>query len=205
MLMSAPEQSAAARDEVQVVERARAGDLEAFEGLIGRHQQRVMRVVLSILKEPMDAEEVAQDVFLTVFEKIDHFRGDSSFSTWLHRVAVNAALMRRRKSKADRSVPLDDVMPPFDERGHLAVDIADWSQQAGDPVLAREAGEVIEAAVEKLDEMYRTVFGLRDVQGFSTEETAAILELSVPAVKSRLHRARLFLRRGLAEYFEKRV
>ena len=164
-----------------------------------------MRVVLAILKEPMDAEEVAQDVFLTVFEKIDHFRGDSSFSTWLHRVAVNAALMRRRKSKADRSVPLDDVMPSFDERGHLAVDIADWSQQAGDPVLAREAGEVIEAAVEKLDEMYRTVFALRDVQGFSTEETAEILELSVPAVKSRLHRARLFLRRELAEYFEKRV
>ena len=203
--MSAPEQSAAASDEVQLVERARAGDLEAFEELLGRHQQRVMRVVLSILKEPMDAEEVAQDVFLTVFEKIDHFRGDSSFSTWLHRVAVNAALMRRRKSKADRSVPLDDVMPSFDERGHLAVDIADWSQQAGDPVLAREAGEVIEAAVEKLDEMYRTVFGLRDVQGFSTEETAEILELSVPAVKSRLHRARLFLRRELAEYFEKRV
>ena len=203
--MSAPEQSAAASDEVQLVERARAGDLEAFDELLGRHQQRVMRVVLSILKEPMDAEEVAQDVFLTVFEKIDHFRGDSSFSTWLHRVAVNAALMRRRKSKADRSVPLDDVMPSFDERGHLAVDIADWSQQAGDPVLAREAGEVIEAAVEKLDEMYRTVFALRDVQGFSTEETAEILELSVPAVKSRLHRARLFLRRELAEYFEKRV
>ena len=203
--MSAPEQSAIASDEVQLVERARAGDLEAFEELLGRHQQRVMRVVLSILKEPMDAEEVAQDVFLTVFEKIDHFRGDSSFSTWLHRVAVNAALMRSRKSKADRSVPLDDVMPSFDERGHLAVDIADWSQQAGDPVLAREAGEVIEAAVEKLDEMYRTVFALRDVQGFSTEETAEILELSVPAVKSRLHRARLFLRRELAEYFEKRV
>ena len=203
--MSAPEQSAAASDEVQLVERARAGDLEAFEELLGCHQQRVMRVVLSILKEPMDTEEVAQDVFLTVFEKIDHFRGDSSFSTWLHRVAVNAALMRRRKSKADRSVPLDDVMPSFDERGHLAVDIADWSQQAGAPVLARAAGEVIEAAVEKLDEMYRTVFALRDVQGFSTEETAEILELSVPAVKSRLHRARLFLRRELAEYFEKRV
>ena len=202
--MSAPEQSVIASDEVQLVERARAGDLEAFEELLGRHQQRVMRVVLSILKEPMDAEEVAQDVFLTVFEKIDHFRGDSSFSTWLHRVAVNAALMRRRKSKADRSVPLVEVMPSFDEWGHLAVDIADWSQQAGDPVLAREAGEVIEAAVEKLDEMYRTVFGLRDVQGFATEETAEILELSVPAVKSRLHRARLFLRRELAEYFEKR-
>ena len=89
-------------DDVQLVEWARTGDLKAFEELLGRHQQRVVRVVLSILKEAMDAEEVAQDVFLTVFEKIDRFRGDASFTTWLHRVAVNAALMRRRKSKADR-------------------------------------------------------------------------------------------------------
>ena len=128
--MSAPEQSAIASDEVQLVERARAGDLEAFEELLGRHQQRVMRVVLSILKEPMDAEEVAQDVFRTVFEKIDHFRGDSSFSTWLHRVAVNAALMRRRKSKADRSVPLDDVMP--------SGDISRWISPTGRSRLATQ-------------------------------------------------------------------
>ena len=205
--MSEPKQSEAtqATDDVQLVERARGGDLEAFEELLGRHQQRVLRVALSILKEPMDAEEVAQDVFLTVFEKIELFRGDSSFTTWLHRVAVNAALMRRRKSKADRSVSLDEVMPAFNEEGHLTVDIADWSEQASDPVLAQEAKAVIEAAVEKLEEKYQTVFALRDVQGFSTEETAEILELSVPAVKSRLHRARLFLRRELADYFEKRA
>ncbi|MEE3259080.1 MAG: sigma-70 family RNA polymerase sigma factor [Candidatus Latescibacterota bacterium] len=192
-------------DDVQLVEWARTGDLKAFEELLGRHQQRVLRVVLSILKEAMDAEEVAQDVFLTVFEKIDRFRGDASFTTWLHRVAVNAALMRRRKSKADRSVPLDEVMPSFDDQGHLAVDITDWSEQANDPVLAQEAKAVIAAAVDKLDEKYQTVFALRDVQGFSTEETAELLALSVPAVKSRLHRARLFLRRELVDYFEKRA
>ena len=192
-------------DDVQLVAWARTGDLKAFEELLGRHQQRVLRVVLSILKEAMDAEEVAQDVFLTVFEKIDRFRGDASFTTWLHRVAVNAALMRRRKSKADRSVPLDEVMPSFDDQGHLAVDITDWSEQANDPVLAQEAKAVIVAAVDKLDEKYQTIFALRDVQGFSTEETAELLALSVPAVKSRLHRARLFLRRELADYFEKRA
>ena len=153
----------------------------------------------------MDAEEVAQDVFLTVFEKIELFRGDSSFTTWLHRVAVNAALMRRRKSKTVRSVSLDEVMPAFNEEGHITVDIADWSEQAGDPVLAQEAKTVIETAVEKLEEKYQTVFVLRDMQAFSSEETAQILELSVPAVKSRLHRARLCLRRELAEYFEKRA
>ena len=192
-------------DDVWLVERARGGDLEAFERLLARHQQRVLRVSFSILKEPMDAEEVAQDVFLTVLDKIELFRGDSSFATWLHRVAVNAALMHRRKSKTDRSVSLDEVMPAFNEEGHITVDIADWSEQAGDPMLAQEAKTVIETEVEKLEEKYQTVFVLRDMQAFSTEETAQILELSVPAVKSRLHRARLFLRRELADYFEKRV
>ena len=108
--MSESEKKVPAPDDVLLVKRVRGGDVEAFEELLGRHQQRVLRVVLSILKEPMDAEEVAQDVFLTVFEKIDHFRGDASFTTWLHRIAVNAALMHRRKSKADRS-----VSPAFDE------------------------------------------------------------------------------------------
>jgi RNA polymerase sigma-70 factor, ECF subfamily len=192
-------------EDVELVRRARSGDLDAFEWLLGRHQQRVLRVVLSIVKEPMDAEEVAQEVFLTVFEKIDKFRGDASFTTWLHRVAVNAALMQRRKKKADRSVSLDEVMPAFDDKGMIAANVGDWTERAEDPVLQQEARAVIEAAVDKLEEIYRTVFTLRDIQGFSTEETAGILDLSVAAVKTRLHRARLFLRSELADYFEKRA
>ena len=192
-------------EDVELVRRARTGDIEAFEKLLGRHQQRVLRVVLSIVKEPMDAEEVAQEVFLTVFEKIDKFRGDASFSTWLHRVAVNAALMQRRKKKADRSVPLDEVMPAFDDKGIIAVNVGDWTERAEDPVLQQEARAVIETAVDKLEEIYRTVFTLRDIQGFSTEETAAILDLSIAAVKTRLHRARLFLRSELADYFDKQA
>lgn len=192
-------------EDVELVRRARSGDLDAFEWLLGRHQQRVLRVVLSIVKEPMDAEEVAQEVFLTVFEKIDKFRGDASFTTWLHRVAVNAALMQRRKKKADRSVPLDEVMPAFDDKGMIAANVGDWTERAEDPVLQQEARVVIEAAVDKLEEIYRTVFTLRDIQGFSTEETAGILDLSIAAVKTRLHRARLFLRSELADYFEKRA
>ncbi|MGY8824231.1 MAG: sigma-70 family RNA polymerase sigma factor [Candidatus Latescibacterota bacterium] len=192
-------------EDVELVRRARSGDLDAFEWLLGRHQQRVLRVVLSIVKEPMDAEEVAQEVFLTVFEKIDKFRGDASFTTWLHRVAVNAALMQRRKKKADRSVSLDEVMPAFDDKGMIAANVGDWTERAEDPVLQQEARAVIEAAVDKLEEIYRTVFTLRDIQGFSTEETAGILDLSVAAVKTRLHRARLFLRSELSDYFEKRA
>ncbi|MFT5086544.1 MAG: RNA polymerase sigma-70 factor (ECF subfamily), partial [Planctomycetota bacterium] len=136
-------------EDVELVRRARSGDLDAFEWLLGRHQQRVLRVVLSIVKEPMDAEEVAQEVFLTVFEKIDKFRGDASFTTWLHRVAVNAALMQRRKKKADRSVSLDEVMPAFDDKGMIAANVGDWTERAEDPVLQQEARAVIEAAVDK--------------------------------------------------------
>jgi RNA polymerase sigma-70 factor (ECF subfamily) len=144
-------------------------------------------------------------VFLTVFEKIDRFRGEASFTTWLHRVAVNAALMRRRRQRVGREVSLEEALPAFADNGHIAVEVPDWSGQADDPLLREEARLAIAAAVDQLDDMYRTVFVLRDVEGFSTEEVARVLELSVPAVKSRLHRARLFLRRELAEYFEKQA
>lgn len=189
-------------DELELVARARNGEQEAFEALLNRYQARITRLVFSILKDLMDTEEVVQDVFLTVFEKIDQFRGEARFSTWVHRIAVNAALMRRRRARAGVEVSLDELMPAFDDRGHIAVSVADWSEQAGDPVLRQEARAVIQKAVDGLDEKYQTVFLLRDVEGLSTEETAGVLGLGVPAVKSRLHRARLYLRRELAQYFE---
>ena len=192
-------------DERSLVLQARNGSDAAFEEVLSRHQQRVFRVVLSILRDPMDSEEVVQDVFVTVFEKIDSFRGDSSFTTWIHRIAVNAALMHRRRDRSGVNVSLEDTMPAFREDGHIATDVADWSEQANDPALASEARQIIQAAVDELDGIYRTVFLLRDVEGFSTEETADILQLGIPAVKSRLHRARLYLRRALAGYFEERL
>jgi RNA polymerase sigma-70 factor (ECF subfamily) len=152
----------------------------------------------------MEAEEVVQDVFVAVFRKIDRFRGESSFSTWIHRIAVNAALMRRRRNKPGVDAALEDLLPDFEESGHLAADIVDWSQEASDPALQEEAREVIAAAIDQLEEKYYAVFMLRDVEGFSTEETGRILELGKSAVKSRLHRARLFLRGKLATYFERR-
>lgn len=192
-------------DERALVLRARNGDAAAFEQVLNHHQERVLRIIHSIVKDPMDTEEVAQDVFLTVFSKIHSFRGDSSFSTWIHRIAVNAALMHRRRDRSEVNIPLDQVMPAFLENGHIAVDVADWTKQADDPALRSEARRVIQSAVDKLDAKYRAVFMLRDVEGFSTEETADILEMGIPAVKSRLHRARLFLRRELAGYFEKQL
>jgi len=199
---SVPRSSA---DDRALVLAARGGDAGAFEEVLNRHQERVLRVIYSILKDPMDTEEVAQDVFLTVFAKIDTFRGEASFTTWIHRIAVNAALMARRRERPGVTVSLEETMPAFYENGHIAVDVADWSDQANDPALRAEASAVIQQAVDALDDKYRTVFLLRDVEGFSLEETATILELGVPAVKSRLHRARLYLRRALAEYFERRA
>ncbi len=190
-------------DELELVARARKGEQEAFEQLLNRYQARITRLVFSILKDLMDTEEVVQDVFLTAFEKLDQFRGDSRFSTWVHRIAVNAALMRKRRGRTGVEVPLEELMPAFDDRGHIAVSVADWTEQADDPVLRQEARAVIQEAVAGLDDKYQTVFLLRDVEGLSTEETASALGLGVPAVKSRLHRARLFLRRELSRYFEK--
>jgi RNA polymerase sigma-70 factor, ECF subfamily len=204
-LPSAPSPHQNEFDERQLVNLARGGDAAAFEQVLDRHQERVLRVAYSILRDPMDTEEVTQDVFLTVFEKIDSFRGDSSFSTWVHRITVNAALMRKRRNRSRKDILLEDVMPIFAENGHIAADVTDWSEQASDPALQSEARTVIQAAIDQLDEKYQTVFLLRDVEGFSSEDTAGILELSIPAVKSRLHRARLFLRRELADYFEKQA
>ncbi len=192
-------------DELELVQQARHGDVGAFETLLDRYQPRVLRIVLPIVKNSMDAEEVVQDVFLSVFQKIDRFRGDSSLSTWIHRIAVNTALMRRRRHKPGVDVPLDDVLPAFEENGHIAADVADWSREATDPALLEEASAVISAAVDHLDDKYLSVFMLRDVEGLSTAETAGILELGISAVKSRLHRARLYLRQELAEYFDRRT
>ena len=186
-----------------LVKRVRSGDVKAFEALFGRYRQRVIRLVLSILKDSMEAEEVVQDVFLTVFEKIDTFRGEASFSTWIHRIAVNAALLSKRRDKSGAHIPLNEAMPAFDEQGHIAERIANWSERADDPLLQQEALTVIQAAVDRLDEKYQEVFVLRDVEGFSTESTARGLGMGIPAVKTRLHRARLHLRKELAGYFEK--
>ena len=189
--------------EKELIRRARSGDTEAFECILERHQKRVTRVVLSILKEPMDAEEVTQDAFLTAFTKIGQFREEASFSTWIHRIAVNAALMRRRREKNHVDLPLEEVLPDVDAQGRIAADVTDWSARVEDPVLEAEARTVIQEAIERLDRKYQTVFLLRDVEGFSTGETARILGLGLAAVKTRLHRARLFLRGELAEYFER--
>jgi len=182
-----------------LVARARDGETAALDQIFTDHRGRIERLAHSIVKDPMDAEEVVQDVLLTISRKLDRFRGDSSLSTWVHRIAINAALMHKRRKRAV-TVPLDEARP--------AVDLADARAahsgfaQTMDPTLRTELWDKVWEAVDGLGEKYRGVFILRDVEGLTTEEAARTLGLKVPAVKSRLHRARHALRDALGPYFD---
>src|SRR5207237_435853 len=153
-----------------------------------------------------DAQEVLQETFLNAYQKLPLFRGEAQFSSWLYRIAANSALMRlRRKRRAPDSVPDEPIelgAPRFDQQGGFeSPPGSDWSQRADERLESRELGDAIERAVSELPADYRTLFLLKDVDGLSNEDIASALELSVPAVKSRLHRARLALREKLGEFF----
>ncbi|MER3445836.1 MAG: RNA polymerase subunit sigma [Candidatus Dadabacteria bacterium] len=178
-------------------------DQSAFEEIVKRYCEKIYRLALRITRNSSDAEEVLQEVLFTLMMKIDTFRGESKFSTWLYRVTVNAIYMHLRTEKKHESdVSLEDYVP-YDEHGTLMgrVKEKDWSNRPDKALLSKEAMEIIEKSVNELPESYRVVFHLSDIEGLSNEETAEILGLSVPAVKSRLHRARLFLRDRLSDYF----
>jgi len=163
---------------------------------------RVYNLARRMLGNDADAEDVTQDVLLQVVRKLDTFRGDSAFPTWLHRVTVNAALAHRRK-RANRehyqsTEPIENVLT----NGHPGAAIRPWSVSPDQPILDAEQHRLIEQAVSKLPEAYRDTYVLADVEGLPNSEIAEMLELSVPAVKSRLHRARLMMRDALAPHFE---
>lgn len=174
-----------------------------YEEILSRHADKVFGLALRITRSPEDAEEVFQEVFLTLTKKISTFRGESKFSSWLYRVTANAAYMRiRTEKKHETNLSLDDYAP-YDENGTLMGRIKnkDWSSRPDLVIFNKESAEIIDRAINDLPESNRVVFHLRDIEGLTNEETAQVLELSVSAVKSRLHRARLFLRDNLSDYF----
>ena len=178
-------------------------DVGAYEEIVKRYQDKIYGLALRITRNPTDAEDVLQEVFLTLTRKIDTFRGESKFSSWLYRIAVNASYMHLRgEKKHETDVSLEDYTP-YDEKGTLMGRIAskDWTDRPDKVLFSKEAMDIIERAVKDLPEPYRVVFLLRDVEGLSNEEVAEILGLSIPAIKSRLHRGRLFLRDKLSDYF----
>jgi len=186
--------------DVQVVDQFKAGDALAFEEIVSRYESKVMSLALRFTRNQEDAEEVMQDVFTTVYRKIEGFRGQSAFSSWLYRIVVNAAFMKLRKRKQNQSVPMDDLAPAVKHYTFERESInGSYSQNVA---VSHEMQQVIQSAVNRLPDQYRAVFVLRDVDGLSNQETGEILNLSIPAVKSRLHRSRIMLRKKLQRYYE---
>jgi len=188
-----------------LVARLRTGDPAALEPLMDRYATRVYRIAYGITRSESDAEEVVQDVFHTLFRKIETFEGRSALGTWIYRVATNAALLRRRGKRHQVEVKLEDSLPTFLEDGHRDGDrshvLADWSDTPEEELLSRETRAIVSRALDALPDHYRAVLVLRDVEGLSSEETAAALGDSVASVKSRLHRARMALREVLTRHF----
>jgi RNA polymerase sigma-70 factor (ECF subfamily) len=198
--MHEPQESAAI-PEAALIARLRRRDTEALEILMQRHAARVYRVAFGITRNDADAEEVVQDVFLSLFEKIAAFEERAALGTWLYRVATNSALLRRRGKRIELEVSLEDQLPTFREDGHRAGErsflLADWSASAEDGVESGETQALVRRAIDMLPPHYRAVVLLRDVEELSNEETAEILGEAVSSVKSRLHRARMALREQL--------
>jgi len=189
-------------DEAAIVAQARLGDAKAFSELLRRYEGKIFRLALHITQNREDAEDVLQEAFLKAYEHIDQFQGQSKFYTWIVRIAVNQALMKLRKRKSDRSVSLDETIDTGEDT--VAREIAAWDENPEQQYSREEINEILSSAIDGLAPIYRAVFVLRDVDDLSTEETAEALELSVPAVKSRLLRARLQLRDKLTRYFKRK-
>src|SRR6476659_5499474 len=189
-------------EELALVHAAKAGDVSAFESLVKKYDRNVFRIANHITHNREDAEDVVQDAFLKAYGNLGQFQGQSKFYTWLVRIAVNEALMRLRRRRPERMVSLDEDVKT--EEDSMPREVADWSPNPEQQYSQAELRDILGKTIQGLPPSFRTVFVLRDVEGLSTEETADALELSIPAVKSRLLRARLQLRERLNKYFQRR-
>ena len=189
--------------DVALVERVRAGDTAAYDTLVHKYERQIFRIAQHITQNREDAEDVMQDAFVKGFQKLDQFQGNSKFYTWLVRIAVNESLMRLRKRRTGKMVSIDEDLET--DEGSVPRDLADWAPNQEDNYNQAEMAEILRKTIQGLPPGFRVVFVLRDVDGLSTEETAETLGLSIPAVKSRLLRARLQLRERLSRYFKKKT
>lgn len=184
-----------AETDEQLVRKSQNDDERAFGELVSRYESKVYSLALKMLRNPEDAEDVLQDTFLRAYRGIKSFKGNSTFSTWVYRITANSALMRLRKRQLP-TVSIDDA----DER-EAPINIADWAPGPVEQMLNQETQAAMTEAIDALPPEFRQVFVLRDIEELSNAEVAEILDLSVAAVKSRLHRARLKVRNRLATYF----
>ncbi len=185
--------------EDELVERAKNKDHAAFEELVKRNQAKIYNLGLKLLGNKEDAADLLQETFINAYYALPRFEGKSAFSTWLYRIATNNAFMKMRKKKIPL-VRFETQRSDFGEQ--FSPGIADWSNNLGAHLRNEELKMLIEKSVDSLPGKYKTIFVLHDIEGFSTEEISKMLDLSVPAVKSRIHRSRLFLRDRLSQYFQ---
>ncbi len=187
-------------DDNELIARFTRGCVISFETLVSRYETKVHNLAMRLTRNSEDAEEVLQDVFITVYRKIDGFEGKAKFSSWLYRITVNAAFMKLRKRKQDQTISLDDMLPHLHNKAvaqHQA-----FGARSDTMAMNNEIRDALESAVSRLPDDYRAVFVLRDIDGLSNKEVGEILGLSIPAVKSRLHRSRLMLRRRLRRFYQ---
>jgi RNA polymerase sigma-70 factor, ECF subfamily len=186
------------KSDLALIKEFQKGDQASFEELISRYSDKAFHLASRMCRNQEDAEEVLQDVFTTVFRKIDGFEGKSSFSSWLYRVTVNSALMKLRKRRTDRTVSMEDALPHEDHSPLLA---SQDLQSGEDETLRLQIAQALEQAISRLPDEYRPVYVLRDIDGLTSKEVGRLLGISIPAVKSRLHRSRIMLRHKLNRFY----
>jgi RNA polymerase sigma-70 factor (ECF subfamily) len=200
--MAEAEEELVERDDPALVAALRTGDHRAFEDLLRAHGGRLVSVARRILGNDDDAREAVHEAFVSAFKARRQFDGRSRLSTWLHRIAVNAALMKLRTRRRHPEQSIDELQPEFLPSGHHAARFTSWAEPADAAIARKEQAALVRRAIDRLPESYRTVLLLRDIDELSTDEAARVLDLTPNAVKIRLHRARLALRALIAPHFQ---
>jgi len=188
-------------DEIGLIERLKRGEDAAFETLVRSHASHLMAVARRYVRNDEDAADVVQEAFLAAFKSIGTFDGDSKVSTWLHRIVVNASLMKLRGARRRPSVSIEEMLPSFREDGHQQNSTKAWNVGGAGGIERTEVRELVRACIERLPETHRIVLMMRDIDGIDTAATAELLGIGESAVKTRLHRARQALRELLAPHF----
>ncbi len=187
--------------EAQLLASVRAGDEEACAVFVRQYGGRMLAVAHRFLRREEDCADAVQDAFLATFRSLDKFEGNSSLGTWLHRIVVNACLTKLRAQSRSRAVPIDDLLPTFDETGHHTRPVQSWPERALSQLTREETRIQVRACIDRVPEPYRTVLLLREIEELDTEQTAKQLGITAGAVKTRLHRARQALRTLLEPFF----
>lgn len=200
--MQRVEDSTTGRTDRDLFSAAKSGDYQAFEEIVRRYHDKVYRLAFGMMKSDAEAEEVVQDTFLNVFRHLDSFRADAAPGSWLYRIAANSALMRLRTKRRKPLLSIEDMPPGVDGDARSIWPMGLWGETPDDKLLTKELLARIQDAIARLPEKYRLVLLMRDVEGLDNAEVADTLGLTLPTVKARLHRSRLFVRDEIERYFK---